>query len=116
LKVMKRSDVVEKNTEVDENLSFAAKILAQSSKVTSKASLYIDPKVIPIGSVKVESLFSISKHIFGARRLGAHPTKVEEQLFLKTNMKFWNLDMVAEVVSQHGVVFPNVAVEEVVLK
>jgi len=101
LKIMRRSDLKDQREVGKQELSFAAQVLAQSWN-ESATSLYMDPKVIPIGSVRVESLFSVSKHMFGYRRLGTHPTKIEEQLFLKTNRKFWDIDLVASVVSQHG--------------
>lgn len=44
---------------------------------------------IPVGSVCVESLFSVAEHVFDSRRLSTLPVHVEDQMFLRANRSLW---------------------------
>jgi hypothetical protein len=54
-----------------------------------KSTAYQDVSFIPVGSVCVESLFSIAAHVFDARRLATLPVHVEDQMFLRANRFLW---------------------------
>lgn len=76
-------------TFIEIETSFALSILNQGSQVRKK--MYMNVDFIPVGSVMVESLFSIVGHIFHDRRLSTSPVNVEEQVFLRMNNHLWNL-------------------------
>jgi len=90
-------------------LSFAENALAsyKSAKRTDSLEQYRDPSFIPPGSVMVESLFSILAYVFDDRRLATETLKIEEQMFLKANRLYWDLQLVSEVVDGD----PNVEIE-----
>jgi len=68
----------------------APDFLAAALKDLSKKNIYHNVDlIIPIGSVVVESLFSVAKHVLGDRRMSLLPVHVEEQLFLKINRDLW---------------------------
>jgi hypothetical protein len=59
---------------------------------------YLDPSFIPIGSVEVESFFSVCSSVWGDRRLGTTPEHIESYMFLKTNQEFWDMGTVNEAI------------------
>lgn len=80
------------NVPVAENQSsnFAHSILSKAAQTKKKK--YMDVDFIPVGSVMVESLFSIVGYMFDERRLSTSPVHLEEQVFLRMNNHLWNLN------------------------
>lgn len=74
--------------------SFADSILDNVRVETN----YMDTSFISCGSVEVESIFSVSSHVWNDRRLGTSPEHVESFMFLKVNRHLWDERLVAEAI------------------
>lgn len=72
-----------------EPLSFALSLLNQASSVPKNK--YRNINYVPVGSVMVESLFSMVGNLFDDRRLSTTPVHIEEQVFLRVNNHLWGL-------------------------
>jgi hypothetical protein len=55
----------------------------------TRSSGYPSVDWIPVGTVHVESLFSVVDSVFDSRRMSTLPIHVEEQMFLKCNRSLW---------------------------
>jgi len=90
---------VEDEGEADSHGSnYALSILAANKKkldsTLQKKDIWMTVDFIPPTSALVESFFSTSKHVFGARRVVTTPVRVEEQMFLKQNRSYWDMSTV----------------------
>lgn len=96
VKNLRRS--VNADTESDETDSgdFASEILKKKRKVAAKSS-YIDTRFIQPTSNMVERFFSSSGFAASELRQNISPVHLEEQLYLKANKRFWNVQLVNEV-------------------
>ena len=96
VKNLRRS--VNADTESDETDSgdFASEILKKKRKVAAKSS-YIDTRFIQPTSNMVERFFSSAGFAASELRQNISPVHLEEQLYLKANKRFWNVQLVNEV-------------------
>merc|ERR1712226_288929 len=86
------------DTESDETDSgdFASEILKKKRKVAAKSS-YIDTRFIQPTSNMVERFFGSAGFAASELRQNISPVHLEEQLYLKANKRFWNVQLVNEV-------------------
>ena len=75
---------------------FASEILKKKRKVAAKSS-YIDTRFIQPTSNMVERFFSSAGFAASELRQNISPVHLEEQLYLKANKRFWNVQLVNEV-------------------
>ena len=92
--------------ELDQNLSYAEKLLAMKRKQPSdnsvSSSVYSSMEWIIPTQVECERLFSECKYVLTQERGGMDPYSFEMALFLKKHYQLWDQILVSKLVHNHG--------------
>ena len=99
LRVARNAEITESSEPEKENLDFAAGLLAKRSKVEKPN--FIDTRFILPTSNILEQFFSNAGIAYSDLRTRLIPTNLEEQLYLKINKRFWDLQTINAVVNSY---------------
>jgi len=78
---------------------WAQRTISKTKKQKTITSEYIPTRWIPCGTCEVERLFSTCKNIYSAKRQNMTPETMEILLYLRINRKYWNINVVQQVVN-----------------
>lgn len=101
---LKQPDQVEPTSQSDDGeLSFADSALKRMKMELSTSEVkYLPTNFLLPTTNLVERFFSVASHALNDKRAAISPARLETQLFLKMNKRFWDKETVSRVISIHN--------------